>query len=201
MSLEASAPAFSMWTVGGSGGLSCKVSGPQKRPKRRINASPGKRCVESSSCSRARAASPWSGNATLSTTSRAAFAALVALSKFAAPSRRTRLFASSDPADRSVRKLTTICGRARRATSAKAGSRRRRRQVLLLRDRGEVATCRRFASIRGLHAERGEVALSGRERRSLLRRGSSLPGAKQIRRQFGPRWAALSGPAPLLAAA
>jgi hypothetical protein len=122
MSLEASAPAFSIWTVGGSGGLSCKVSGPQKRPKRRINAFPGKRCVECASCSSARAASPWSGNATLSTTSRAALAAVAALSKFAAPSRRTRWFASSDPVDRSVRKLTTICGRARRVTSAKAGS-------------------------------------------------------------------------------
>ena len=119
-SFAARAPASSMWTASLPGGSLYQVPRPQNRAKRRIKTSRGAFSAVLSICSTASAAVPSRSKETLSTTSRGASAAMAALTRFAPPSRRTLSFASPFPEERSVRKLTTMCGRTFCATPSKS---------------------------------------------------------------------------------
>jgi hypothetical protein len=152
------------------------VPRPQRRPKRRTGASPKKRRADCSSSSTACPASPSSEKATVSTMRRDAPHAVAALSRFAPPLRRARLFAAADASAKSVTKLTTACGLARCARSRTAlPSRRRHKGRLPHRARGGIAASPVIVSVRRHRAGRGAAAWRGPEHRLLLRRGFAPP--------------------------
>src|SRR5207244_11260909 len=105
-SFAAWAPASSTLMASWSGSL-CQVPGPQSLAKRRIKTSRGEINAVRSISSSAVLALPSRRNETLSTTSRRASTAMAALARFEPPSRRTLLFVSPTPEERSERKLTT----------------------------------------------------------------------------------------------